>query len=95
MPGAALELCQLKRKQLSPDILKFSTNHESNPFTFNYSMVPRTCLYLIQARVDWVLIFFGTQVIEKKWPIRPVFPDYLSVSYDYGYTYIIFAIIRL
>ena len=58
-------------------------------------MVPRTCLYLMQARVDWVLIFFGTQVIEKKWPIRPVFPDYLSVSYDYGYTYIIFAIIRL
>ena len=41
------------------------------------------CLYLMQARVDWVLIIFGTQVIKKKRPVRPVLPDYLSVSYDY------------
>ena len=34
--------------------------------------------------MDWVLIIFGTQVIEKKRPVRPVFPDYLSVSYDYA-----------
>ena len=33
--------------------------------------------------MDWVLIIFGTQVIKKKRPVRPVFPDYLSVSYDY------------
>ena len=26
---------------------------------------------------------FGTQVIKEKWPVRPVFPDYLSGSYDY------------
>ena len=32
-------------------------------------------------RVDWVLIILGTQ---KKRPVRPVFQDYLSVSYDYG-----------
>ena len=38
----------------------------------------------MQARVDWVLIIFGTQVIKKKRPVRPVFPDYLSVSYDYA-----------
>ena len=38
----------------------------------------------MQAHVDWVLIIFGTQVIKKKRPVRPVFPDYLSVSYDYG-----------
>ena len=38
----------------------------------------------MQAGVDWVLIIFGTQVIKKKRPVRPVFPDYLSVSYDYG-----------
>ena len=38
----------------------------------------------MQARVDWILIIFGTQVIKKKQPLRPVFPDYLSVSYDYG-----------
>ena len=37
----------------------------------------------MQARVDWVLIIFGTQIIKKKWPVWPVFPDYLSVSYDY------------
>ena len=28
IPGAALELCQLKIKQFSPDILKFSTKRE-------------------------------------------------------------------
>ena len=44
----------------------------------------------MQARVDWVLIIFKTQVIKKKWPVRPVFPDYLSVSYDYGLTLIYF-----
>ena len=38
----------------------------------------------MQARVDWVLRIFGTQVTRKKRPVRPVFPDYLSVSYDYG-----------
>ena len=36
--------------------------------------------------MDWVLIIFGTQVIKKKRPVRPVFPNYLSVSYDYGFT---------
>ena len=36
--------------------------------------------------MDWVLIIFGTQVIKKKRPVRPVFPDYLSVSYDYDGT---------
>ena len=38
----------------------------------------------MQACVDWVLIIFGTQVIKKKRPARPVFPDCFSVSYDYG-----------
>ena len=27
----------------------------------------------MQARVDWVLIIFETQVIKKKWPVRPCF----------------------
>ena len=35
--------------------------------------------------MDWVLIIVGTQVIKKKRPVRPVFPDYLSVSYNYDY----------
>ena len=33
--------------------------------------------------MDWVLIILKTQVIRKKRPVRPVFPDYLSVSYGY------------
>ena len=33
--------------------------------------------------MDWVLKIFGTQVTKQKQPVRPVFPDYLSVSYDY------------
>ena len=44
IPGAALELCLLKLKQFSPDILKFSRKHEDNPFTLSCFMVPRTCL---------------------------------------------------
>ena len=44
----------------------------------------------MQVRVDWVLRIFGTQVIEKKRPVRPVFPDYLSVSYDYDMAFIAF-----
>ena len=83
--GAALELCQLKIEHFSPRILKFKIKHEDNPFTLNCSMVPCTfCLYFMQARVDWVLKIFGTQVTKKKRPVWPVFPDYLSVSYDYG-----------
>ena len=39
----------------------------------------------MQARVDWVLIIFGTQVIKKKRPVRPVFPDYLFVFSDWYY----------
>ena len=46
IPGAALELFQLKLKQFSPDILKLSTKHEDNPFTLNCFMVPRTCLFI-------------------------------------------------
>ena len=93
IPEAALELCQLNIKQISPDILKFRTKHEDNqdnPFTLNCLwFLAAFCLYFMQARVDWVLIIFGTQVIKKKRPVRPVFPDYLSVSYDYGFTVIL------
>ena len=49
IPGAALDLYQLKLKQFSPDILKFSTKHEDNPFNLNCFMVPRTCLFIFQA----------------------------------------------
>ena len=49
IPGAALELCQLKIKQFSPDILKFSTKHEDNPFTLNFFMIPHTFLFVFHA----------------------------------------------
>ena len=49
IPGAALELCQLKLKQFSPDILKFSTKHEDNTFTLNFFMAPCTCLFIFDA----------------------------------------------
>ena len=76
IPGAALELCQLKIKQFSPGILKFSTKHEDNPFTKTVQWFPKHfCLYFTQARVDCVLIISGTQVIKKKRPARPVFLD--------------------
>ena len=44
------------------------------------------CLYFMQTRVDYVLRIFRTQVTKKKRPVRPVFPDCLSGSYDYGET---------
>ena len=49
IPQAALELCQLKIKQLSPDILKFRTKHEDNLFTFNCSVVSRSFLFVFYA----------------------------------------------
>ena len=49
IPGAAMELCQLKVKQFSPDILKFSTKHEQNLFTLKCFMVPRTFLLIFHA----------------------------------------------
>ena len=53
IPGAALELCQLKIKQFSSGILNFSTKQGDNPFTLNRYMVPRTFyLYFMQAHVD-------------------------------------------
>ena len=45
----ALELCQLKIKQRSPDILKFRTKHEDSPFTLNCSVVPRSFLLVFHA----------------------------------------------
>ena len=52
IPEAALELCQLKIKQLSPDILKFRTKHkdnQDNPFTLNCFVVSRSFLFIFHA----------------------------------------------
>ena len=49
IPGAALELCQLKIKQFSQVILKFSTKHEDYSFTLNCYMIPCTFLFIFHA----------------------------------------------
>ena len=49
IPEAALELCQLKIKQLSPDIVKFRTKHKDNPFTLNFSVVTLSFLFVFHA----------------------------------------------
>ena len=49
IPEAALELCQLKIKQLSPDILKFRKKPEDNHFTLNYSVVLCNFLFVFHA----------------------------------------------
>ena len=49
IPEAALELCQLKIKQLSPDILKFRTKDEDNPSTLNCFVVPSSFLFIFHA----------------------------------------------
>ena len=49
-------------------------------------MVPRTFLFIFHAA--WRRLSsnnFRNSSLMKKRPVRPVFPDYLSVSYDYDY----------
>ena len=44
-----MELCQLKMKQFSQDIFKFSTKQEDNSFTLYCYMVPLTFLFVFHA----------------------------------------------
>ena len=39
---------------------------------------------LMHTREEWVLVQLSSQHKRIEWPVQPVFPDYLSVSYDYG-----------
>ena len=52
MPEAAMELCQLNIKQLSPNILRFRTKQEDNqdnPFTLNCFVFCRSFLFIFHA----------------------------------------------
>ena len=49
IPGAALELCQLKIRPFSSDIFKFSTKHKENPFNLNWFIVTRTFFFIFHA----------------------------------------------
>ena len=84
IPGAALELCKLKIKQFSPDILKFSTKHKDNPFTLNCYMVPCTFLFLFHAGSHRLGSnnFQNWSYKEKTTSLTRV-PDHLFISYDY------------
>ena len=39
---------------------------------------------LMHSREEWVLVQLGSQHKRVERPLRSVFPDYLSVSSDYG-----------
>ena len=89
IPEAALELCHLKSKQFSPDIPKFRQKHEDNPFTLNCSMVPRSFLFIFHAGSRGLSSYvFRNSSYKEKTAGSTVFPDYLSVSYDYDITYV-------
>ena len=87
IPGGALKQCQLK---LSLSHQTFSNSEQYTKIIIllqNVSyFIALSCLYFKQVRVDWVLIIFGTQIIKKKQPVWPVFPDYLSVFCEYEET---------
>ena len=84
IPGATLEPCQLKIKQFSPDILKFSTKHKDNPFTLNCFVVPHTFLFIFCAGSHRLgSNKYRTKVLKKQRLVQPMFPDSLFISYDY------------
>ena len=87
IPGAALEPCELKVKQFSSDILKFSTKHKYNPFTFNCSMVPRTFLLIFHAGSRRLgSNNFRNSSYKKKGRFGPCFQTIFPFFYDYGWT---------
>ena len=73
-PEAVLELCQLKIVQLSPDILKLAQSTRIILLLYPVLWLPALfCLCFMQARVDWVLRIFRTQVTKKKHRFGPCF----------------------
>ena len=95
IPGAVVELCQLKMMQFSSGILKFSTKYEENYFALNCFMVTRTVLFIFHADSRRLgSNNFRNSSYKEKTADSAVFPDYLSVSYgsdvsfDYEYDYL-------
>ena len=78
-----MELCQLRLKQFSPDILKLSSKQEDNPFTLNSFMVPRTFLFIFHAGSPKLGSnnFRNSNYKDKTGGSARV--SRLSVSYDY------------
>ena len=86
IPEAALELCQLNIKQLSPDILKFRTKHEDNqdnPFTLNCFVVSRSFLFIFHAGSRGL---GSNNFRNSSYKEKTAGSARVSVSYDYGRT---------
>ena len=56
-----------------------------NTVDFVFSLIQ--CVHLMYSKVAWVLVSLGTQVWLQVILDPGYLPDYLSVSYDYEYTY--------
>ena len=80
-PETALELCQLKVKQLSPDILKSRTKYEDNPFTLNGSVLPRSFLFVSRAGSRGL---GSNNSQNSSYKEKSAGLDRVSVSCDYG-----------
>ena len=66
IPGAALELEQLKINHFKPGILESRIKHVVNPLNLKCAgFLLCLYLYLMQTCVDWVLKILGIQVIKK------------------------------
>ena len=83
IPGAALELPQVKIKQFSAGILKFSTKHEDNPFTLNCYMVPCTFSFIFDAGSRRL---GSNNFRSSSYKGKTAGSARVSVSYDYGWT---------
>ena len=88
-PGVALEVEQPGIEQLSPGMSKVITEliAISNLTTVRFYSVwfsrKKVCLYLLHVEKDWVDFSAVHKSFNKNGAVRPKFPDYLFVSYDY------------
>ena len=71
-------------KQLSPDIPKFRTKHEDNPFTLNCSVVPRSFLFVFHVGLRGLGSNNSRNSSYKEKAAGSARVSRLSVSYDYG-----------
>ena len=87
IPGAALELFQLKVKQFSLGILKSSTKHEYHAFTLNCFMISCTFLIIFHAGSRSLgSMNLRNSSFEGKTAGLAYFSRLFFVSYDYNYS---------
>ena len=59
------------------------SGHVKNTVALIFRLIQ--CLHLLYSELTWVLVSSGTQVQPQVILDRDYLPDYLSVSYDYGF----------